>query len=364
MTEPTGRLIDAGVVRRSAVETDSGAWDRFVAGASNGAYTQLSAWAEVKRANGWHAWYPVESGPAGLIGAQVLVRRIGPLPWSLGYAPRGPVAAAFDHEGVRAWTDRLRLEARASPHGRISHVTIDPEVEEGHPLTAWLETAGWRRAPQIQPDRTRLLDLTLPEDALWAGLRSKWRQYVQRARREGVVVTEAGADGVGDFYRIYVETARRAGFVHRAESAYRDVYTAYAARGAARLLFARLGGGAPVATLMLLACGRRVTEPYGGMTDAGGESRANYLLKWEAIRSSREAGFAVYDMWGMAHPGIEQFKAGFGGREVRYVGAWELVLNAPVRAAVAAAQRIRVPLARRRHGLSRGGGSPPGGEGG
>ena len=63
------------------------------------------------------------------------------------------------------------------------------------------------------------------------------------------------------------------------------------------------------------------------MTAAGAELRANYLLKWEAIRRSREEGAATYDLWGLAHPGIAHFKTGFGGREVRYVGAWDLVLD-------------------------------------
>ena len=63
------------------------------------------------------------------------------------------------------------------------------------------------------------------------------------------------------------------------------------------------------------------------MTVAGGDSRANYLLKWEAIRSSREAGATSYDLWGLATGGIAHFKAGFGGREVHYIGAWDLVLD-------------------------------------
>ena len=63
------------------------------------------------------------------------------------------------------------------------------------------------------------------------------------------------------------------------------------------------------------------------MTAAGGESRANYLLKWEAIRSSREQGATSYDLWGLATGGIAHFKTGFGGREVRYIGAWDLVLD-------------------------------------
>jgi lipid II:glycine glycyltransferase (peptidoglycan interpeptide bridge formation enzyme) len=323
-------------------------WDSFVAEAPNGAYTQLSAWAEVKRANGWRAVYVLEETTRA-IGTQLLVRRLGPLPWQVGYAPRGPVARDFDRGGVVAWTACVRTVAREQA---LTHVTVDPEVEEGDPLADWLREAGWRPGTPIQPNRSRVLDLAGGEAALWSGLRSKWRQYVQKARRAGVVVVEATERELGDFYRIYVETARRAGFVHRAARAYEDVYRAFAARNAARLLIARLPGGEPVATIMLLACGRRVIEPYGGMTDAGAESRANYLLKWEAIRSSAERGYALYDMWGLAHPGIEQFKAGFGGREIRYIGAWELVTNRPLHAAVGIARRARVAIARRSRGSS------------
>jgi lipid II:glycine glycyltransferase (peptidoglycan interpeptide bridge formation enzyme) len=82
-----------------------------------------------------------------------------------------------------------------------------------------------------------------------------------------------------------------------------------------------------VATLFLIRAGPRVVEPYGGMTAAGGESRANYLLKWEAIRTSKEQGATSYDLWGLATGGIAHFKTGFGGREVRYIGAWDLVLD-------------------------------------
>jgi lipid II:glycine glycyltransferase (peptidoglycan interpeptide bridge formation enzyme) len=82
-----------------------------------------------------------------------------------------------------------------------------------------------------------------------------------------------------------------------------------------------------VATLFHFTCGDRAAEAYGGMTDAGAESRANYLLKWEAIRAFRNEGFAVYDLWGIATGGIAQFKEGFGGRQVDYVGARDLPLQ-------------------------------------
>ena len=346
--EAIGPRTRARVGRRThEISQRPEAWDRFVQEAPTGAYTQMTAWARVKRANGWRSTVLVDGYTAGPFGAQLLYRPIRPTPWSVGYAPRGPIGA-FDRETVGSWTRDVRHFARSH---RLTHVTVDPEVQADHPLVGLLRDAGWRPAAKIQPNRTRLLDLAQPEEALWSDLRSKWRQYVNKARRAGVAIVESDASGVDDFYRIYADTARRAGFFHRAPSAYRDVYEAYAATGNARLLFARLPEGEPVATLMLLTCGAKVIEPYGGMTQAGAESRANYLLKWEAIRSSREAGFRVYDMWGLAHPGIAQFKSGFGGREVEYAGAFELVTRRVIHGVVLGLHRVRVAVARRRSGL-------------
>jgi peptidoglycan pentaglycine glycine transferase (the first glycine) len=346
--------------------SDDAAWDAFVKTNPNGSYLQTNGWARVKAANGWSAVRILaEPGkPSGAlaqaaspIGAQILVRRPRPLPWGFGYAPRGPVATLWNGALLGEFTDRLRQTLPAAA-GRVSHVRIDPEVEADGPLDpdgslrAALRAIGWRSAPPIQPATTRLIDLRVDEAALWGDLRKKWRQYVNKARAGGVTVVDAGADRLGQFYAIYQETARRAGFLIRTEAAYRDVWDAFAPDGSARLLFAEASDGEPVAALFLVRCGLRVVEPYGGMTLAGAESRANYLLKWEAIRSSRERGAATYDLWGLAHPGIAHFKTGFGGREVRYIGAWDLELDALGRRAYGAAVGASVWWARRRHGLS------------
>ena len=327
---------------------DARAWDDFVAGTPTASYLQLTAWARIKAVNGWRAERVVVDAPGGPLGAQLLARRLGRL-GTLGYAPRGPVAGAFDAAGVARLTAALEGIARAAD---LVALTIEPQVPAGDPLEGWLLAAGWRPGPRVQDPGTRLIDLRAGEAAAWADLRSKWRQYVEKARRAGVSVEEAGADGLEDFYRIYQETAVRTGFVIRAAGAYRDVYEAFAERGACRLLFARLPGGERVATLLLVACGPRLTELYGGMTGAGGEARANYLLKWEAIRSAAASGFTTYDLWGLATPGIAHFKAGFGGREVHYAGAFDFVLQPRRLAAIRALAVTRERLAGLRTGRS------------
>jgi len=342
---------------------DPDAWDRFVEAEEPGSYLQLSGWAAVKAVNGWSAHrVAIGAGATGSaddarIGAQILVRRPRPMPWGFAYAPRGPVATAWNRDSLEAFSLEAR-RALPAVAGRVSHLRIDPEIELDGSLDSdgairrALRAAGWRPAGPIQPNATRVIDLRADEAALWSDLRKKWRQYVNKARGAGITMVEASGDRLPEFYRIYRETAERAGFLIRTEAAYRDVWNAYAPAGRARLLFAQAPDGEAQATLFLVRSGPRVVEPYGGMTSAGGESRANYLLKWEAIRSSREAGATSYDLWGLATGGIAHFKTGFGGREVRYIGAWDLVLDPVGRGSYELAQRGRVWWARRRHGIA------------
>jgi lipid II:glycine glycyltransferase (peptidoglycan interpeptide bridge formation enzyme) len=182
-----------------------------------------------------------------------------------------------------------------------------------------------------------MVDLTVDEAALWSGLRKKWRQYVNKARSNGIVVRDVDpaveTDAFDTFHRVMRDVAKRTALPLRSAGTFREVWEAFAPTGESRLLFADDARGETQAVLLLVRCGTRVVEPYGGMTDAGAESRANYLLKWEAIRSSREQGATSYDMWGLIGTGIDYFKEGFGGREVTYVGAWDYALS-PVGAAV------------------------------
>jgi peptidoglycan pentaglycine glycine transferase (the first glycine) len=346
--------------------TTDEAWDAFVAGSEPGSYLQLSGWALVKAANGWSSQRLVTGG-ARPTGAQILVRRPRPLPWGFAYAPRGPVSAAWTPEALEGFTDLVRRELPRAA-GAVAFVRIDPEIEEGGrldpegSLREALRAAGWRPGSPIQPSSTRIIDLRQDEATLLGDLRKKWRQYVNRARKAGIRVIDAEGDRLGDFYSIYRETAVRAGFLIRTEQAYRDVWEAFRPAGNARLLFAETADGEPQATLFLVRAGPRVVEPYGGMTAAGADSRANYLLKWEAIRSSREQGATSYDLWGLATGGIAHFKTGFGGRDVRYIGAWDLVLDPLGRVTYETAQRGRVWWARRRQGID-GTGSAAGFEG-
>ena len=325
--------------------TDPEAWNAFVERAPYHAFPQLWEWGEVRAMGGWRpvrlAIGPSQEEPVA--GAQLLLRRVPLIGWHLAYVPRGPVGNLDDPEVRDGLVRAIRALGREE---RIATVRADPEAEPSTPFGRALLDAPWRSAPKIQPPITRVLDLTRGEDALRADLKRKHRQYVNKAERAGVTIERFDGstpeDVIGpalaDFNRIYHTTGSRAGFVARAPYYYERVWSLFAPTGRVRLSFA-VAEGERVATIFHFTCGDRAVEAYGGMTDAGAEARANYLLKWAAIAEFAREGFAVYDMWGLATGGIRQFKEGFGGREVEYVGARDLGLRAPIDAAL----RVAIP---------------------
>ncbi len=323
------------------------AWDAYVRAHPKATYLQVEPWAHVKASTGWsQALVGDPSTPAGPVGARLLHRAMPVLPWRFAYAPRGPLANEWNEVTNAAWLESLRAAAR--PGGslqRTAIVRMDPEIEAAAPIEAALRASGWRPAHDMQPRRTRIVDLTADEDALWSDLRKKWRQYVNKARSNGIVVRDVDpaveTTAFDTFYAVMREVSKRTALPLRSAATFREVWEAYAPTGESRLLFAEDGSGEVQAVLLTVRCGSRVVEPYGGMTEAGAESRANYLLKWEAIRSSKERGGTSYDMWGLIGSGIDHFKAGFGGREVEYIGAWDLALSPVGATAFRAAERGR-----------------------
>jgi lipid II:glycine glycyltransferase (peptidoglycan interpeptide bridge formation enzyme) len=324
--------------------TDRDAWNAFVEHAPYRSFPQLWEWGELREPAGWRPIRLAVGEPdQPLAGAQVLIREVPLVGWRLAYAPRGPIGQLDDPKIRKALIGALRELGRGE---RIATLKVDPEATAQEAFGAVLRSPPWRRASKVQPPRTRLIDLAPDEDALLGQMSKKHRQYVHKAEREGVTVAQLSpsaspdetALALADFYRIYADTAARAGFAVRVQDYYERVWTLFAGTGHARLFFAVLGGER-VATLFHFTCGDRAAEAYGGMTDAGADSRANYALKWEAIRAFRADGFSSYDLWGIATGGIAKFKEGFGGRQVDYVGARDL----PLRPFQDAALRVLLP---------------------
>ena len=304
---------------------DETTWDRFVATDPEGHLLQTWAWGALKGAFGWiPVRIGVEQDGALVAGAQVLYRRFGPL--ALGYVPKGPVLATEEPEAAKALWQVIRERSRPL---RAVALKVEPEWRDDNAERhAWLRRHGFRpSASTIQPRRTIIIDLHPEEDEILARMKSKWRYNVRLSGRRGVVVQNAGRDGLPAFYDLMRITGERDEFGIHSLPYYTRAYDLFEGQGR-------------VALLMAYAYNGQAWYMYGASSNQHRSLMPNHQLQWRAMQWAREQGCHQYDLWGIADVdpeaatadlgGVQRFKEGFGGEVVRYVGAYDLVYNRPL----------------------------------
>jgi lipid II:glycine glycyltransferase (peptidoglycan interpeptide bridge formation enzyme) len=277
---------------------------------------QTRGWADAKALTGWRAARFILDGGV----AQVLLKEDLPAGLSVAYSPRGPLVPDD------ALPDAIGALRRALGGRRCAALLCDPEAAPSADLSSALARAGIRHAPVfVQPRRTLLLDPSQDPEAMLAAMRKKTRQYIRKAERAGVA-TEETAD-LARFHRILTVVGERDRFAVRSLEYLERLRAGLGDR--LHVLMATVGGD-DVGGLMLARMGERAWELYGGWSGTHGEDRPFYLLKWRAIRSMARLGVRRYDMWGLTEggaddpmAGVENFKLGFGGEVVEWVGALE-----------------------------------------
>ncbi|MBI2638500.1 peptidoglycan bridge formation glycyltransferase FemA/FemB family protein [Candidatus Peregrinibacteria bacterium] len=214
----------------------------------------------------------------------------------------------------------------------------------------------WRivASPQrFTPEYSLILDLEKTEDEILAQMKPKGRYNISVALRHGVFVeqfvhahmkVQSHAADVKNrprtefdkFYTILQTTAQRDGFKIHPKSFYETLLATFGENSS--LFLAELkqkGGQAKIIGGIIVIYYKDTATYYYGASDhhAYRNLMAPYLLQWEAIREAKRRGMKNYDFLGIAPPdqpnhpyaGITEFKKKFGGREVNYPPAFDIV---------------------------------------
>ncbi|MFL7839758.1 MAG: lipid II:glycine glycyltransferase FemX [Candidatus Promineifilaceae bacterium] len=320
------------------------AWNQALVGQPYAHALQSWVWGDFKSRWGWTAQrltLTIAEGSWEPLGAaQVLKRRLPRLPYSILYVPKGP-ALDYTDQGLRLkFLEELEKLARRE---KAILIKIDPEVVSywgvekerkspvGEKLTQELQSRGWLySAEQIQFPNTVIIDLMRSEEDLLASMKSKTRYNIRLAGRKGITVRQGTADDLNFIAKMYQETADRDEFAIRPRDYYLDAWRSFYNAGMAMPLLAEYEGE-PVAAVLLIRFGDRVTYMYGASTNRERQRMPNYLLQWEAIRWAKAQGCKIYDFWGAPTRfeeddplwGVWRFKDGFQGDVVWHIGAWD-----------------------------------------
>ena len=294
---------------------DAQSWDerlRELAQPAPSPLLQSWAWGEVQAQAGWRV-ERVQLPGGGLASVQLRGRQ----PFERAYVPRGPVPA-----------DRAALEGLVgwSRERGLARLRVEPEV--GPELAGVLRELGFRPSPQVQPQYTMIVRLG-PEDEALASFNRGTRYNIRLADKRGVTVVE-GTDA-GEMARQSGASAARQGIRLPPASYYQLLLDRLPW---ARTYVAQVEGEAVAAMLVIHFDGRGYYM-FSGSNGERRELKPVYAAKWAAMRAAIGAGCRDYDLWGVppgpdrTHPwyGLWEFKSGFNGELVEYVGCWDLVLG-------------------------------------
>jgi lipid II:glycine glycyltransferase (peptidoglycan interpeptide bridge formation enzyme) len=286
---------------------------------------QSYIWGEIKRPQ----WDPLrlavyeEDKIVSII--TILRRRIPIIGRHIGYIPRGIIVK--DQGMLSKIFNHIKKEL---PKYKILTLLIDPDVdlnnyfdsnkEANKLMEDALSEAGFSQIGRtMQPMRTIIIDLSKDEDALLSEMRSKHRQYIRKAKRNGVKIRMGNVDDFETFYKILRDISEQKAYEIHTKEYHENAYKMFDDEGKAALFMAEVNGEV-VGSYMVFYDERIAYEMYGGCGEKGKNLLANYALKWASVQHAKNLSKKFYDQWGaeFIYPGLVQFKEGFGGKVIEY----------------------------------------------
>ena len=182
-----------------------------------------------------------------------------------------------------------------------------------------------------------VVDLNASEDDILGNMKPKTRYNIGLAQRKGVTVHLANSESLADFYGLYVQTAKRNGFIPCSMAQFSAMFRCkFGCTDGTNIIFLLARHGRDILSGAIIGIsGQCANFLYGASGNIKRNYMASSLMHWTGMRMARQRGCSSYEMGAVsptpdrAHPfnGLHRFKAGFGGRIELRSGSWDYPLN-------------------------------------
>ncbi len=177
----------------------------------------------------------------------------------------------------------------------------------------------------IQPVDTVIIDTA---DEPWNSYRARARRSVRHAQKCGItLLRDDECRYLDQWYSIYLDTSRRAGFKVRPKSYIEGILSCSDPHVTAEL-YCCFSGNELSSGAVIAGSRDRSLYLFGASSVRGLEMGSMYALQDYIIRRLHETGCSSYDLYGIAPAGLKEhhlssltlFKTAFGGCRERYLG--------------------------------------------
>lgn len=266
--------------------------------------------------------------------------------------PAGPILDWTNHDLITAWAKELK---RLAAEHKCIFVRVRPQLHDTDESKTLFKQLGFRRAPMhLHAELTSQLDLTKSDEELRKAMRKGTRYELNRVGKLGIKV-EVTTDTkyLNEFYDLQLATAKRQNFVPFSKKFLTEQFKVFAEADNV-LMYRSTHDGKLLAMAFVIFYGAEAAYHYGASTELARKLPGAYAIQWEAIAEARRRGCTRYNFWGVTGHGqtghrfygVSVFKRGFGGEDVAYLPAHDLVVNSLKYSATHAFETARRKLRR------------------
>lgn len=333
---------------------DKDKWNNFVLG-NRGSFLQSFEWGEVQEGLGrkvFRMWLVDEEIDADMpiFSAQIIKHNL-PFGKSYLYVPHGPIyrlgiiekieeiykkenvdpKEIFFDKKADYFDDFLEAAKKLCQEEKSIFLKMEPVLKSELHKKCLLKTGLKLSNKEVQPSHTIILDLEKSEEELTAEMKPKTRYNIRVAQKHGVEVLRCNPETkeyFDKFLELMSETAERDRFhLHKKEN-YEKIFETRDGDFRNDIYVALLNGEV-LAAAMINFFNDKAVYLHGASSSSHRNVMAPYLLHWEIARDAKNKGIKKYDLWGISEkwPGVTRFKKGFGGKEIKYLGAFDLAVD-------------------------------------
>lgn len=246
----------------------------------------------------------------------------------------GPLINWQDKTTVTAFVNEIKKQAKEN---NCSFIRVRPQLIDSDFSRQIFQSYGFVKAPMhLHAQLTIQLDITQSPEQLLAQMRKTTRYEIRKAMKQGVTVINSKDTALlKELYAAQKQTATRRHFVPFSFEFLSKQFEIFAKENCSAIFKAKIKNQ-PLAYAFIIFYGQEAIYHYGASLDEGKKWGGAYLVQWHAILEAKRRGMKRYNFWGVApdNPShrfynLSVFKRGFGGHEVSYLPAHDLVINYP-----------------------------------
>lgn len=247
--------------------------------------------------------------------------------------PGGPVLDWENKELVKFVISTLKNLAKEE---KVWFIRFRPELLDTKENRGIFSAFGFIQAPMhLHAENTWVLDITLTEDEILAGMRKGTRYLIRKSLKEGLSFEGTTNPKATEILKnLQEETVARHKFVGFSEKLFGAQLETFGRDDQARLFICRKGR-MPLVAAIIIFYGDYAYYHHSGSSNRYREIPSSYYLQWKVIQEAKKRGCRYYNFWGIApkdnprhrFAGVTLFKKGFGGERLDWIHAHDLPIQ-------------------------------------